>query len=776
MKQASCILLWIVLMTTGVNSYAQIVPTSTTEKYVEGLNVIPLPLHIHQGEGNFTLNASTVLIYPAERELEEIVKLCSAKILRSGGIALKPAEKKGASNYIVLAYDQQLSHDEAYQLIISSKSITLNFKTTRGAFYGLQTFLQLLPPEIESDQTIKNVHWSIPCVSIKDEPRFSWRGFHLDVSRHFMSVDFIKKQLDVLALYKINKFHWHLTDDQGWRIEIKKYPKLTDIGAKRIEGDGSIHEGFYTQAQIREVVAYAKARCIDVIPEIEMPGHALACLAAYPELSCTGGPFVPRNIWGVENEVFCAGKEETFHFLEDVMQEIIPLFPFQYIHIGGDECPKDRWNACPKCKERMAREHLKDSHELQSYFIQRMEKIVQSKGKKMIGWDEILEGGLSPSANVMSWRGEAGGIAAANMGHDVIMSPSNYMYINYYQGDRKIEPIANDFDIPCERLYNYEPIPTHIQQDKQKHILGAQANLWTEYIYEETMAEYQMYPRIIALAELTWTSKEQKNYTHFRERLNRQWIRLDAHHINYYIPSPEGVTSQVAFTESASIDLHTSDLVDKIVYTTDGSVPHASSNVYTKPLIITQNTIIQIASVVKHGKISKPRTITLQKETFKPALQIGNTKQGLQCRTSYGYYLTVATLENAKEWITSRVDSMAQANTTLSWGNLIDTKNFKAVELTGYIEILEDGVYYFSSDQDQVWISDQLLINNDGEVKRFSKHDGSIALAKGKHSLKIIYLNNIIGGWPSDWNTINVNYRNSKDPNFKAITPSMCSY
>ncbi len=741
------------------------------------LSIIPQPNTVVKGEGYFTINSKTTVVCPPDQQLEQVVKFFSAKLAQASGIQLKPALKAGASNYIILSLDEDLkTNKEGYLLIVSAKSITIKCKTAQGAFYAMQTLMQLLPPQIESTQYTNKIKWIIPCVNIKDEPRFSWRGMHLDAGRHFMSVDFIKKQLDVLALFKINTFHWHLTEDQGWRIEIKKYPKLTTIGAKRTEGDGSIHEGFYTQEEIKDVVAYAKARYINVVPEIEMPGHALACLAAYPELSCTGGPFTPRNIWGVETEVFCAGKEETFNFLEDIIHEIAPLFPYEYIHIGGDECPKERWESCIHCKTRMSNEKLKDSHELQSYFIQRMEKVLQSKGKKMIGWDEILEGGLSPSANVMSWRGEEGGIAAANLGHDVIMSPSKFVYLNYYQGHRKTEPIANDYDISLEKLYHYDPIPEHIHPDKNQHILGAQANLWSEYIYNENMAEYQLYPRIIALAELTWTRKENKNYTDFQERLNKQWERLDQHQINYYIPLPEGPASQIVFVDSLSLAFSAPGKIDKMVYTTDGSIPNTSSKTYLHPLSFKNNTTLRIASVLAHGKMSTIRTIHIKKQSYAHALSLQHVKQGLQCKTAYGYFLNTTEMASIKEWQETIIDSMEQANTTLNWGIAIDAKHFKAVELNGYLEVPEDGVYFFSSDQDQVWIADQLVVNNDGEVKRFSRNDGAIALRKGKHALKIIYLNNIIGGWPSDWNTVQLQYRNAKEASFKNVKPEMCFY
>jgi hexosaminidase len=748
--------------------------TNTTNK---DINIIPRPLNLEQSTGYFSMERSTVFVTPVNNDLEKIALLFSDKIKSSSGISIKTVREKPSSGYILLESDPSLSlNEEGYLLDVTKEGVTIRAKTAKGIFYGMQTLMQLLPPEIESSENIDNIEWTIPCVHIKDAPRFSWRGMLLDVGRHFISIDFIKKQLDVMAMLKINKFHWHLTEDQGWRIEIKKYPELTGIGAKRIEEDGSTYEGFYTQEQIKEVVAYAKQRYIDVIPEIEMPGHALAALAAYPGLSCTGGPFTPRNIWGTEKNVFCAGNDSTFTFLENVLIEVIPLFPYEYFQIGGDECPRDSWNACSKCKARMKNEKIKDSHALQSYFMQRMEKVLIAHGKKMMGWDEILEGGLSPSANVMSWRGEKGGIAAANLGHDVVMSPGNFMYLNFYQGDPKIEPVAKDGYITCESMYNYEPVPAAIESGKANHILGAQANMWTEYIYQETSAEYQLYPRMLALAELTWTAKDKKDYKNFQHRINSQLIRLDGHHINYYIPQPEGPTSQIAFIDHVTLTFTTTLPVGRMVYTTDGSQPTVKSAIYEKPLDFMQNTVLKIASVMPQGKMSTIRTIVIEKQSCLPCTPVQEVKQGLKCNTAHGYFSNIADTRHIKNWNSSVIDSIAQANTTFCWGSVIDAANFKAVELIGYIDIPEDGVYFFSSNQDQVWIDNKLVINNDGEVKRDSRHDGSIALARGKHQLKIIYLNNITGGWASDWNIVQLNYRNAKEKTFKKVGPHMIWY
>lgn len=446
----------------------------------------------------------------------------------------------GKCIYLELSKLESSANPEAYTLTTSKKGIVIHGNSARGVFYGIQTLLQLLPPEVYGTAGLtKNKGIKIPQVDIQDEPRYGWRGMHLDVGRHFYSVEFIKKYIDMLAMHKMNVFHWHLTEDQGWRIEIKKYPKLTEIGSIRKNADGTTYGGFYTQEQVKEVVAYAASRFINVMPEIEMPGHSVAALAAYPELSCTGGPFEVRTAWGVSDDVYCAGKEATFAFVQDVLTEVIALFPFKYLHIGGDECPKDRWAKCPDCQKRMKTEGLKDEMQLQSYFIQRIEKFLIANNRSLVGWDEILEGGLAPEATVMSWRGVAGGIEAARQGHDVIMSPNSHCYFDHYQGDPKFEPKAIGGYLTLEKVYSYEPTPEELNTEEAKHVLGAQANVWTEYILTEKQVEYMTLPRMSALAEVVWTPKVLRDYEKFSHRMERQYQRFDAMKLNYRVPTPE---------------------------------------------------------------------------------------------------------------------------------------------------------------------------------------------------------------------------------------------
>lgn len=425
----------------------------------------------------------------------------------------------------------------AYELQIDSATIRVSSGTKAGIFYAIQTLIQLLPYKTTTNKVF------LPCLQINDAPRFEWRGMHLDVCRHFFPTNFIKKYIDFLAMYKMNVFHWHLTEDQGWRIAISKYPKLTDIGSIRSGSmvgpyndhriDSVRYGGYYSQEEIKDIVNYASQRHITIVPEIEMPGHSLAALAAYPELSCTGGPFEVAKEWGVFDDVYCAGNEETFKFLENVLDEVCKLFPGKYIHIGGDECPKTRWKACAKCQKRIKDNHLKDEHELQSYFIQRIEKYLNSKGKQIIGWDEILEGGLAPNAAVMSWRGTDGGIAAAKQKHKVVMTPGSHCYFDHYQGSRHTEPHAIGGFTPLEKVYAYEPIPAELNDEEKKYIMGAQGNVWTEYINSTSQVEYMALPRMCALAEVLWTQPQFKNEKDFLSRLVKNINMLDVKNVNY---------------------------------------------------------------------------------------------------------------------------------------------------------------------------------------------------------------------------------------------------
>lgn len=750
--------------------------------YNQGIHIIPAPASLVQNEGSYKLNKNTG-IYGATPEAKTVAEFFAAKLNTSTGYAIQ-ASDKAVSNGISLLIDESLDvNNEGYTLDVTNDGVTVKAKTPQGLFYGMQSFMQLLPAEIESPKVVNDIAWIAPAVTIKDEPRFEYRGVMFDPCRHFIPVENLKKQIDVMALFKINRLHWHLTDDQGWRIEIKKYPKLTEIGSKRIDGEGTEYGGFYTQDQVKEVVQYAADRFITVIPEIEMPGHELAAISAYPDLSCQGQPITPRIIWGVEDIVMCAGKEEPFKFMEDVIEEVVPLFPAEYFHVGGDECPKISWKNCPLCQKRIREEGLKgDAHhsaeeKLQSYFIQRMEKVLAKHGKKIIGWDEILEGGLAPTASVMSWRGEEGGIAAASMGHNVIMTPGgNGMYIDQYQGDPKIEPVTIGGYDPIEKVYSYNPVPdTLVGIGKDHFIQGVQCNAWSEYMYNTDLMEYRVYPRILALSEIAWTPLDKKDYKDFERRLENGLVRLDGHDINYHIPQPEqpdGSCNFVAFTDKASLAFKTTRPII-MVYTLDGSEPSPEATVYEAPIEFTESGVLKIRSVLPSGKMSPIRTITVEKQALAPAKEAAKTAPGLKMDVTYGYFLESSQLDEAKDWKSSTIKDLRDlTRVEKSDESMRDVKQYAAIA-TGYVNIPEDGVYYISSDNEEVWIDGKLLVNNGGEVKRFSRNDTSVALGKGLHEIKVVFLGHIIGGWPSNWNDGSVKLRKADAEKFVSITPDM---
>lgn len=750
--------------------------------YNQGIHIIPAPMSLVQNEGYFVLNRKTT-VYASTPESKTVADFFIPKINRSTGYELTISDSMPEKG-IALLIDNSLDvNDEGYTLDVNPKRVTVKARTPQGLFYGMQSLMQLLPAEIEHPAVVDGIAWQAPAVTVKDEPRFSYRGMMLDPCRHFMSVDEVKRNLDVLALFKINTMHWHLTDDQGWRIEIKQYPKLTEIGSKRIEGEGFEYGGFYTQEEIKDIIKYAADRFITVIPEIEVPGHEMAAIAAYPELSCKGEPGVPRIIWGVEDIVLCAGKESTFEFFENVFKEVVELFPSEYIHIGGDECPKTEWKTCPLCQKRIREEGLKaqDGHSaeerLQSYFVQRMEKVLAKYGKKIIGWDEILEGGLAPTATVMSWRGEEGGIAAAGMEHEVIMTPQNDgMYLDRFEGDSKIEPVTIGGYASLEKVYNYNPTPiVLVEQGKDKYIKGVQCNTWSEYMYTNELRELRIYPRIIALAETAWTPLDRKDYKDFERRIDNAYVRLDGHGVKYHIPQPEqpnGSCNFVAFLDKTELAFTTSRPV-KMVYTLDGSEPVVSSPIYESPIPFTESGVLKIRSVLLSGKMSPVRTITVEKQSLAPAKTIEKMAPGLKMDLTYGYFLDVASLKEAKEWKSSAIRSLREIRSVeRSSESMRGVKHYGAIA-SGYVNIPDDGVYFISSDLEEVWIDGKLLVDNKGEVKRFSRKDNSVALAKGLHEIKVVFLSHIIGGWPSIWNNGNVSLRKSDAERFQPITPEM---
>lgn len=523
------------------------------------LNIIPQPESVTMVTGTLILPANTSIVSTSDKNysLDKSKDFLSSYLdtYYKSWLGSSKDNRPSSRYHIALTIDEDKNRSAgSYTLDVNQNGIGISGHDEEGVFYGIQTLIQLLPPHL-SNNTIQ-----IPYVTIKDHPRFGYRGLHLDVGRHFMPVDFIKKYIDLIAYHKMNYFHWHLTEDQGWRIEIKKYPRLTSVGAWRngtiigrhpgMGNDNKKHGGYYTQEQVKEIVKYAADRYITVVPEIEMPGHSSAAIAAYSTLSCFpeeptknyfpkaakwAGDSTGKHVqqaWGIYSDVFCAGKEETFKFLQDVIDEVVPLFPGKYFHVGGDECPKANWKRCPNCQKRMNENNLKDEHELQSYFIQRMEKYINSKGKTLVGWDEILEGGLAPNAIVMSWRGEKGGIEAARQNHEVIMTPTTYVYLDYSQTDNEDSVVIGGF-LPVEKVYGYEPIPAELNADQAKYVLGAQANVWSEYMNNPKKVEYMIFPRLSALSEVLWSPKDKKNWDDFEKRMQLQFKRYNLWNANY---------------------------------------------------------------------------------------------------------------------------------------------------------------------------------------------------------------------------------------------------
>ncbi|MEI6122929.1 MAG: beta-N-acetylhexosaminidase [Bacteroidota bacterium] len=522
--------LWFIIIITMISH--------TAKSQSKDLAILPQPFELTPQKGVFKITEKTIIVVNNQQTSGHDAEIFNQYLSQYYGMSLQVSQNRQTKGKVIKLIDNPglLLPDDAYRLHITPDSIRIEGKGS-GVFYALQTLRQLLPD-------VKSETLDIPCASIYDYPQFQWRGMHLDVCRHFFTPIEVKKYIDLIAFYKMNVFHWHLTDDQGWRIMIDKYPKLTSVGGYRNgtlighyqtnpQTFDSIHYGgYYTKEDIRDIVKYASDRHVLVVPEIEMPGHALAALAAYPQLSCTGGQFQVSKLWGVFDDVYCT-KDSTINFLKDVLAEVMDLFPGKYIHIGGDECPKTRWKVCPRCQAVMQREGLKDENELQSYVVRTIEKFVNSKGKTIIGWDEILDGGLAPNAVVMSWRGNQGGVAAAKLNHNVVMCPGQYCYFDHYQGNPSTEPLAIGGNTTLEKVYSFNPIPQELTPEQKHYILGAQGNVWTEYIPDYKKVEYMAMPRMIALSEVLWIPSDKKNYTDFLSRLKKHMTLLDMMGVNY---------------------------------------------------------------------------------------------------------------------------------------------------------------------------------------------------------------------------------------------------
>ena len=608
---------------------------SCTAEKEANYQVIPLPQEVSLTQvDRVNPNENVLIAYPENNALlQRNAEFLSEYIQQATNYAPKTkaiAAGEQVKNAIVLGLDPSIANKEGYVLTTTPEGININGQTENGVFYGIQTLRKSIPAEAKEATIL------IPAGEIKDEPRFSYRGMHLDVGRHFFPKEFMKKYIDLLALHNMNTFHWHLTDDQGWRIEIKKYPKLTEIGSQRSrtvigrntqEYDNTPYGGFFTQEEAKEIVKYAQERYITVIPEVDLPGHMLAALAAYPEMGCTGGPYEVCPRWGIFEDVLCIGNDQTMQFLEDVMNEIIEIFPSKYVHIGGDEAPRTRWEKCPKCQARIKTEGLKADKNhtaedrLQSYCMTRIEEFLNSKGRQIIGWDEILEGDVAPNATVMSWRGMEGGIKAAQLGHDVIMTPTSFCYFDYYQtADTKDEPLGIGGYVPIEKVYSLEPVPAVLTEEQSKHILGAQANLWTEYIHSSEHVEYMVLPRMAALAEVQWTQPEKKDFKDFTKRLarlmkfyQRDGFNYAKHVFDLKVDFTPDVTKKAVVVTLSTID------DAPIYYTLDGTEPTTASLKYTEPVSITETADFQAVVIRPEGKSKVVnKKISFNKATYCP--------------------------------------------------------------------------------------------------------------------------------------------------------------
>lgn len=705
------------------------------------INIIPKPVSIEYGNGNFVFTGKTKMV-AGNKSSREMADLLNDFLSKNYGFKLQVVKKRPDRNAIV--FDLVAGKDplaENYEIQIDATAIRIS-GNQRGLFYGLQSFLQIIPVKYSGPI-------ELPYTAISDLPRFKYRGMHLDVARHFMPVSFVKKFIDLMSQYKFNYFHWHLTEDQGWRIEIKKYPKLTEIGSKRPEsvkernltpyiGDGIPHGGFYTQEEIKDVVKFAKARFITVIPEIELPGHASAALAAYPQFGCKADyQYKVQTTWGIFKEVYCP-TDATFKFLEDVLDETIALFPDSpYIHIGGDEVLKDHWKESAFVQELKKRENLKDEHEVQSYFVRRIEKFINSKGKKIIGWDEILEGGLAPNATVMSWRGMKGGIEAAKSKHDVIMTPTDYVYLDYGQGDPAYEPLNIGSYVPLEKVYSFDPVPSELTADEAKYIIGGQANIWTEYMKTPSHVEYMAFPRMIALAEALWSPAFNRSFSEFSNRLAANLPRLDNQNVNYRIPEPAGLRNMIVGGDGKAVIELKPAAGTRILYTMDGSTPDERSFVYDRLMTVGlgQGEKAEMKTIVvnPNGRKSAVYAATLIRREMLQPVEPADRKPGVS------YSLWVPNNDFAQDPAPQIGESRSIALN--QFAQRINLKESFAVSFDGYFSVPTDGIYEFQVDS--TWDTSVVLggqeIIDDAGTKDRSVKSAIIPLRAGLHKITIRY-------------------------------------
>lgn len=730
--------------------------TKTRSFTEEEISIVPKPSEMVIKEGSFRFTEDSKISVENDTQ-KPAAKYLSDLFENAAGYPLSIIDTR-EDRGIVLVNDDAIT-SESYTLEVTPKKITIKASDPAGYFYGVQTLRQLLPPSIETKNS-KEQNWVIPSIQITDSPRFSWRGMHMDFSRHFFSLDEVKTFLDYMALYKLNTYHMHLTDDQGWRIEIKKYPLLTEKGAWRVESSHDIacnelaktdpsyiideqhyhnrdgqkmYGGFFTQDEIKEIIAYAAERQIEVIPEIDMPGHFKSAIDNYPYLSCTD-----EAGWG---ELFstpaCLGKETTYEFTKNILSEIAELFPSEYIHIGGDEVNIQSWKECPLCQKVIKDNNLKDEHELQSFFNREIEVFLKSKSKRLMGWDEIVEGGLSKDATMMWWRNWAPTMRdiAANNGNDMVLTPC---FEYYFDAQHDVTPF--------EKVYNYEPIPEEFTKDQAKHILGIQANLWSEMIPNFKRLQYMAFPRMLALAETAWTSKDQKDHEDFQKRMLLQYDRLDALDIKYHIPSVSGFKDKVAFLDKATVELHAPLEGMEIYYTTDGSVPTKESNKYTDALEFTET--VTLNTIAYRGDIdSDTRSAIIEKQTYLEPVEISPNVGSIKRWAGIKQFSVVDDIVLPNKAMFTSVNNIDFTDH--------DGKEHVSMVFKGYFYAEEDGLFEFATKSDDgslLYIGDKFVVDNGGNHSAMEKN-GMVALKKGWHPLTIKYHEATGGGSLEVWYT-----------------------
>jgi hexosaminidase len=714
-----------------VCSLSSMIAIGQQREKVNEFSIVPKPVRLIEGKGFFMLDSTSTMVSDRGNvRLDSMAELMVSTIRRATGFVIRRSTIPAGSGSIVLTVDPKQSglRKEGYALTVSPRQVRIVGFDEAGVFYGFQSLLQLLPPEITSEQVVHGMEWRIPCITIEDYPRFSWRGMHLDVGRHFFPVSFIKKYLDLMAMYKLNTFHWHLTEDQGWRIEIKRYPLLTQVGAwrKQTMGDGVPYGGFYTQDEIRDVVAYAKERYIVIVPEIEMPGHAKAALAAYPQYSCRQIPIDVGTKWGVEKDVYCAGNDSTFIFLENILKEVFDLFPGKYVHIGGDECPKDRWKECPKCQARIKSEGLRDEQGLQSYFVTRIEQFINANGKRMIGWDEILEGGLPPNATVMSWRGTQGGIDAARSGHDVVMTPTSNCYFDYSQS------LTGELDstrafLPIDSVYDYEPVPGLLTAEEARHVLGSQGNVWTEWMSDSRRVEYMLLPRMCALSEMVWTPKTLRNYADFRNRMLKQYNRLSCMHVQFRVPTPFTLGGNISSFSDTTVSFSDVPRGADAYYTLDGTEPTLDAARYESPIRLSKSLSVKAKLYLLNGKSSNTVWIDFSR--------LDSAFNGLT------YRYRESGKENSAEpamWVSGK-EGIAYV---VSLPEIPQSARQFSINFDGFLTIEQSGLYTFYVQSDSgslLWINKTELMGNSLPDRHWWRQ-GAIFLKAGKYPISLFDL------------------------------------